>query len=74
MFEGYGQTENSAGCTLTLPGDVTAGHVGPPLPCNKIKLADVEDMNYFASNAEGEVGTIKSYSMQGMRITIVVSL
>lgn len=26
-----------------------------PLPCNIVKLMDVEEMNYFASNGEGEV-------------------
>lgn len=31
------------------------GHVGPPLPCNNIKLVDVAEMNYFAANGEGEV-------------------
>uniref|UniRef100_A0A669DC07 Long-chain-fatty-acid--CoA ligase n=1 Tax=Oreochromis niloticus TaxID=8128 RepID=A0A669DC07_ORENI len=42
-------------CTFTMPCDATAGHVGVPLPCNFVKLVDVEDMNYFASNGEGEV-------------------
>ncbi|XP_076615874.1 long-chain-fatty-acid--CoA ligase 5 isoform X2 [Chaetodon auriga] len=55
IFEGYGQTECTAGCTLTTPGDATVGHVGPPLPCNIVKLVDVEEMNYFTSNGEGEV-------------------
>ncbi|XP_059803818.1 long-chain-fatty-acid--CoA ligase 5 [Hypanus sabinus] len=55
IFEGYGQTECTAGCTFSMAGDSTAGHVGPPLPCNIVKLVDVEDMNYFASNGEGEV-------------------
>lgn len=32
-----------------------AGHVGAPLPCNDIKLVDVAEMNYYASNGEGEV-------------------
>lgn len=32
------------------------GGVGPPLPCNDIKLVDVAEMNYFAANGEGEVG------------------
>ncbi|TKS72769.1 Long-chain-fatty-acid--CoA ligase 1 [Collichthys lucidus] len=55
FFEGYGQTECTAGCTLTMPGDWTAGHVGAPLPCNTIKLVDVSEMNYLAVNGEGEV-------------------
>lgn len=36
----------------------SSGHVGPPLACNIIKLDDVEEMNYYSSNNEGEVGTI----------------
>ncbi|XP_074816161.1 long-chain-fatty-acid--CoA ligase 5 isoform X5 [Natator depressus] len=55
IFEAYGQTECAAGCTFTVPGDSTTGHVGAPLPCNIIKLEDVADMNYFSSNNEGEV-------------------
>ena len=60
VFEGYGQTECTAGCSLTLPGDVSTGHVGPPMPCNRIKLVDIKDMNYFASNGEGEVSVYAS--------------
>uniref|UniRef100_A0A8C3K3E1 Long-chain-fatty-acid--CoA ligase n=1 Tax=Calidris pygmaea TaxID=425635 RepID=A0A8C3K3E1_9CHAR len=55
IFEAYGQTECSAGCTFSMPGDWTTGHVGAPLACNIIKLEDVEEMNYFSSNNEGEV-------------------
>ncbi|XP_061757501.1 long-chain-fatty-acid--CoA ligase 1-like [Nerophis ophidion] len=55
FYEGYGQTECTAGCTMTMPGDWTAGHVGAPLPCNNIKLVDVAQMNYLAINGEGEV-------------------
>ncbi|XP_077329444.1 long-chain-fatty-acid--CoA ligase 6 isoform X4 [Lithobates pipiens] len=55
VYEGYGQTECTAGCTFTTPGDWTSGHVGAPLPCNFIKLVNVEDMNYFASKGEGEI-------------------
>ncbi|KAI4872799.1 hypothetical protein NFI96_016121, partial [Prochilodus magdalenae] len=55
IFEAYGQTECTAGCTISLPGDWTAGHVGVPVLCNVVKLVDVEEMNYFASNDEGEV-------------------
>uniref|UniRef100_A0A672ZR98 Long-chain-fatty-acid--CoA ligase n=1 Tax=Sphaeramia orbicularis TaxID=375764 RepID=A0A672ZR98_9TELE len=55
FYEGYGQTECTAGCSMSMPGDWTAGHVGPPLPCNHIKVVDVAEMNYLAANGEGEV-------------------
>uniref|UniRef100_A0A665UMM4 Long-chain-fatty-acid--CoA ligase n=1 Tax=Echeneis naucrates TaxID=173247 RepID=A0A665UMM4_ECHNA len=55
VYEGYGQTECTAGCTMSTPGDWSAGHVGAPLPCNMVKLVDVPDMNYLAVNGEGEV-------------------
>uniref|UniRef100_A0A668B059 Long-chain-fatty-acid--CoA ligase n=1 Tax=Myripristis murdjan TaxID=586833 RepID=A0A668B059_9TELE len=55
VYEAYGQTECTAGCTFTTPGDWTSGHVGAPLPCNLIKLVDVAEKNYFASKGEGEV-------------------
>lgn len=32
-----------------------AGHVGPPVPSNIIKLVDVEEKEYFARNGQGEV-------------------
>ncbi|XP_035207618.1 long-chain-fatty-acid--CoA ligase 5-like, partial [Stegodyphus dumicola] len=52
---GYGQTECVAPCTLTTPGDASVDNVGPPIPCCRIKLVDVPDMNYFASEGKGEV-------------------
>ncbi|XP_028316164.1 long-chain-fatty-acid--CoA ligase 1-like [Gouania willdenowi] len=55
VYEGYGQTECTAGCTVTIPGDWSAGHVGPPLPCNCVKLVDVPEMSYYCVNNEGEV-------------------
>ena len=58
VFEGYGQTECAAGATVTTAGDLSAGCVGPPIPCSIIKLADVPDMNYFAAKGEGEVSGI----------------
>ncbi|KAG9479864.1 hypothetical protein GDO78_011739 [Eleutherodactylus coqui] len=65
FYEGYGQTECTAGCSLTIPGDWTAGHVGAPMPCNYVKLVDVEDMNYFAAKGEGEVCVKGSNVFQG---------
>uniref|UniRef100_A0A668AJD0 Arachidonate--CoA ligase n=1 Tax=Myripristis murdjan TaxID=586833 RepID=A0A668AJD0_9TELE len=55
IFEGYGQTECTAGCTFSMPGDWSAGHVGAPLPCAMVKLVDIPDMNYYAKNGEGEI-------------------
>ncbi|KAK2827466.1 hypothetical protein Q7C36_018392 [Tachysurus vachellii] len=55
VYEAYGQTECTAGCTFTTPGDWTSGHVGAPLPCNLIKLVDVPEKNYFTSKGKGEV-------------------
>uniref|UniRef100_A0A8C6RB32 Long-chain-fatty-acid--CoA ligase n=1 Tax=Nannospalax galili TaxID=1026970 RepID=A0A8C6RB32_NANGA len=65
FYEGYGQTECTAGCCLSLPGDWTAGHVGAPMPCNYIKLVDVEEMNYMAAKGEGEVS--ETLSLNGLR-------
>ncbi|XP_051968461.1 LOW QUALITY PROTEIN: long-chain-fatty-acid--CoA ligase 5-like [Xyrauchen texanus] len=55
IFEAYGQTECTAACTFSMPCDWTTGHVGIPVSCNIVKLVDVVEMNYFASNGEGEV-------------------
>ncbi|ELK33714.1 Long-chain-fatty-acid--CoA ligase 6 [Myotis davidii] len=55
VYEGYGQTECTAGCTFTTPGDWTSGHVGAPLPCNHIKLVDVVELNYWTRKGEGEI-------------------
>ena len=55
VIEGYGQTEATAGTNLNFPGESIVGHVGPPLPCTIIRLIDVPDMNYYASNNEGEI-------------------
>uniref|UniRef100_A0A8C4HJE3 Arachidonate--CoA ligase n=1 Tax=Dicentrarchus labrax TaxID=13489 RepID=A0A8C4HJE3_DICLA len=55
IFEGYGQTECTAGCTFSMPGDWSAGHVGAPLPCAMVKLVDIPDMNYYAKNGDGEI-------------------
>ncbi|XP_063165750.1 long-chain-fatty-acid--CoA ligase 1 isoform X1 [Candoia aspera] len=65
FYEGYGQTECTAGCSLTIPGDWTAGHVGAPMPCNIIKLVDVEEMSYFAAKGEGEICVKGSNVFQG---------
>lgn len=50
VYEGYGQTETSAGTCLTIRHDWTTGHVGIPAPCNEIKLVSVPEMHYFAND------------------------
>lgn len=55
IVEGYGQTECTAPCTLTFPGDYEAGHVGPPIAACAVKLVDVAEMEYYACNGEGEI-------------------
>jgi len=55
VLEGYGQTECTGCCTLTVQGDSLPGHVGPPLPCSAVKLADVPELEYFASSNQGEI-------------------
>ncbi|XP_063883836.1 long-chain-fatty-acid--CoA ligase 1-like isoform X2 [Scylla paramamosain] len=55
IVEGYGQTECGAPATLTIQGDYKPDHVGPPIACNAIKLVDVPDMDYYASQGQGEV-------------------
>lgn len=56
LAEGYGQTEATCAVTFQLYNDPMAeGHVGPPIPCNIVKLVDVEEMEYFAKNNQGEV-------------------
>lgn len=45
VVEGYGQTECGAACSITSIADQRqAGHVGPPMGCNEIRLVNVDDM------------------------------
>nr|CAH7756997.1 unnamed protein product [Callosobruchus chinensis] len=55
VVEGYGQTECTAPISLTIQADHTPGHVGPPVACCCIKLADVPEMEYWSKNGQGEV-------------------
>lgn len=50
ILEGYGLTETSAAATSTAPEDPVLGHVGGPIRCNKIRLRDVPEMQYFATD------------------------
>lgn len=52
-------TENCATCTRCFPFDPSSsGTVGPPQPCNEVKLLDVPSMHYLADdkpNPRGEL-------------------
>lgn len=50
MLEGYGMTESSCVISLIDPADRSLGHVGAPIPCTEIKLADIPDMGYLSSD------------------------
>jgi len=50
VYEGYGQTETTAGLTLTTMGDTTSGHVGVPFSSGEVKLVDIPGMNYTSQD------------------------
>ncbi|KAJ3357616.1 Long-chain-fatty-acid--CoA ligase 6 [Allomyces javanicus] len=58
VFEGYGQTETSAGLSITFSGDYSAGHVGVPLGCCEVRLRDIPEMNYTSKDEPRPRGEI----------------
>lgn len=50
IHEGYGLTETSGGSTITKANDPVNGHVGAPIKYLRIKLKDVPEMGYHASD------------------------
>jgi long-chain acyl-CoA synthetase len=58
VIQGYGMTETSAAATIMSTQDITTGHNGAPLPCNEIKLVDVEEMNYLHTDEPHPRGEI----------------
>ncbi|KAF9394054.1 hypothetical protein CPC16_000299 [Podila verticillata] len=50
VYEGYGQTEQAAGLTISYRGDLTSGQVGPPQLCVEVKLKDIPAMNYTSQD------------------------
>ncbi|KAH9495263.1 Long-chain-fatty-acid--CoA ligase 5 [Bulinus truncatus] len=65
VVEAYGQTESSAGLTVTLPADPSAGSVGAPLPGCHIKLVDIPEMNYYVKDNVGEICGKAAFVMKG---------
>ncbi|XP_048589989.1 long-chain-fatty-acid--CoA ligase 1 isoform X2 [Nematostella vectensis] len=55
LNEGYGSTETTAMVTMQRLKDFNTGHVGAPVPCATVKLVDVPEMDYYASNNQGEI-------------------
>eukprot|EP01117_Protostelium_nocturnum_P020817 TRINITY_DN95_c0_g1_i1.p1 TRINITY_DN95_c0_g1~~TRINITY_DN95_c0_g1_i1.p1 ORF type:complete len:683 (+),score=236.38 TRINITY_DN95_c0_g1_i1:88-2136(+) len=55
VLEAYGLTESTGGAFATLMEDTTTGHVGTILPHTEVKLIDVPEANFFASEGKGEV-------------------
>jgi long-chain acyl-CoA synthetase len=50
VLEGYGMTETAAAATGTFPGEIGTAHVGVPNMCVELKLMDVPDMDYLATD------------------------
>jgi len=51
VLQGYGLTETCAGCAISdFRESNVYGEVGPPLPCNEIKLVSVPEMNYLVTD------------------------
>ncbi|KAI8149587.1 hypothetical protein BJV82DRAFT_588533 [Fennellomyces sp. T-0311] len=48
--EGYGATETCASSTVHNKDEYKAGHIGVPFSCNEIKLVDVPEMEYLATD------------------------
>ncbi|KAJ1732301.1 medium-chain fatty acid-CoA ligase faa2 [Coemansia sp. Benny D160-2] len=58
FHEGFGSTECNAAATVSVAAENRAGHVGVPYPGIDIRLRDVPEMNYLATDrpcARGEI-------------------
>ncbi|KAI8867239.1 acetyl-CoA synthetase-like protein [Ramicandelaber brevisporus] len=49
-FDVFGSTETCGVVTITSQGDTDVGHVGYPMPFNRVKLADVSDMGFTSQD------------------------
>ncbi|KAK9835226.1 hypothetical protein WJX81_007254 [Elliptochloris bilobata] len=58
VIEGYGMTETACTICMTAPGDTSSGHVGGPLACCEVKLADIPEMGYTTADRPHPRGEI----------------
>ncbi|OMJ72737.1 hypothetical protein SteCoe_28744 [Stentor coeruleus] len=49
FLEAYGQTEVAGASTFSYRNDFRSGHIGGPIGCISIKLIDIPEMSYLAS-------------------------
>ncbi|KAI7853605.1 hypothetical protein BDC45DRAFT_550136 [Circinella umbellata] len=52
---GYGMTESCGMCAVMAPEQFALGEAGAPVPCTEVKLVDVPELGYLASNNQGEI-------------------
>ena len=48
--------------------------MGPPLPCNNVKLVDIPDMEYWASRGQGEVCVMGANVFQGYFRSVTIGI
>lgn len=58
IFDGYGATETCAALSISIPGEYRSGSVGAPMPCCEVKLIDVPEMGYLATDQPHPRGEI----------------
>ncbi|KAJ1977532.1 medium-chain fatty acid-CoA ligase faa2 [Dimargaris xerosporica] len=56
--EGYGQTETAAITSITRENDHKSGHVGVAFSSLEIRLVDVPEMSYYATDKQGPRGEV----------------
>ena len=83
VIEGYGMTETACTICMTAPGDTSSGHVGGPLACCEVKLADIPEMSYTTADRphpRGEVNHARmllvvgsSFELLGKHLCVLLS-
>jgi long-chain acyl-CoA synthetase len=52
IIEGYGLTESSGSCCLSMIDDFEVGHVGGPTCSSEVKLIDCPSLSYFTTDKD----------------------